>query len=68
MLPDKKYEISEAKLEYIPKTTVEINSIDEARKILRFIDVLEEHDDVQNVYANFNIDDQVIEELTTGQE
>lgn len=62
-LEDKKYEISEAKLEYIPKTTVEINSIDEARKILRFIDVLEEHDDVQNVFSNFEISDSIAEAL-----
>ena len=62
-LEDKHYQVTEAKLEYLPKTTVKINTVDEARKILRFIDVFEDHDDVQNVFSNFELDDKVAEEL-----
>ena len=34
-----------------------------ARKIFRLIDALEDSDDVQNVYANFDVDDEVLAEL-----
>src|ERR671914_1338130 len=43
----------------IPKSTIE-PSEDDARKILRLIDALEELDDVQDVYANFDIPDDVL--------
>ena len=42
-----------------PATTVDLNA-DEARKVLRLIDVLEELDDVQTVSANFEISDEVM--------
>ena len=43
----------------IPKSTIE-PSEEDARKILRLIDALEELDDVQDVYANFDIPDDVL--------
>jgi transcriptional/translational regulatory protein YebC/TACO1 len=43
----------------VPKSTIE-PSEDDARKILRLIDALEELDDVQDVYANFDIPDDVL--------
>lgn len=57
------FEIGESKLEYIPKDYVKISSVDDARKILKFIDAFEDHDDVQNVYHNFEIDDAIADEL-----
>ena len=33
----------------------------DAKKVLHLIDLLEEHDDVQNVYANFDIPDAILE-------
>ncbi len=44
----------------MPKTTVELDE-DAARKLLRLIDALEDNDDVQDVYANFDISDAVLE-------
>ena len=44
-----------------PTTVVPIADEGEARRILRLIDLLEDHDDVQNVYANFDIPDAIIE-------
>ena len=41
---------------YLPKTTLQIAG-DQAEKVLRLIDHLEENDDVQRVYANFEIDE-----------
>lgn len=45
-----------------PSTQVEVDA-DGARKILRLIDALEDSDDVQNVYANFDASDEVMAEL-----
>src|SRR5436190_7614725 len=42
-------------------TTVPLETEGDARKVLKVIDLLEDHDDVQNVYANFDIPDAVIE-------
>jgi YebC/PmpR family DNA-binding regulatory protein len=50
----------QAELTMIPKTTVQLDEND-ARKLLRLIDALEENDDVQEVYANFDIPDDVLE-------
>lgn len=44
----------------IPENTVAVSDND-ARKLLKLIDLLEEHDDVQNVYANFDIPDDVLQ-------
>ena len=44
-----------------PTTVVPIEEEGEARRVLRLIDALEDHDDVQNVYANFDIPDEIIE-------
>tara|TARA_B100000809_G_scaffold215288_2_gene220436 strand:+ start:554 stop:1303 length:750 start_codon:yes stop_codon:yes gene_type:complete len=46
----------------IPQSTVAIEG-QEAEQLLRLLEVLEEHDDVQNVYANFDMDDKVLEEM-----
>jgi len=45
----------------VPKTTVEVDDEATARKVMRLIDTLEDSDDVQEVYANFDIPDQVLE-------
>ena len=49
-----------ADLTMVPKTTVE-PSEKEARQILRLIDALEENDDVQDVYSNFDISEELLE-------
>lgn len=53
--------IESADLTMISTTTVALDSESDARKVLRLIDALEDHDDVQNVYANFDIPDSVLE-------
>lgn len=45
----------------LPQNTVEINNPDEVKRILNLMEALEENDDVQNVYANFDIPDELIE-------
>jgi YebC/PmpR family DNA-binding regulatory protein len=47
-------------LTMVPTTTVEVATEAEAKRVLRLIDILDDHDDVQNVYANFDIPDEVM--------
>lgn len=53
---------SSAEITMLPKDTVKVDMAD-AKKLLKLMDALEEHDDVQNVYANFDIPDDIIEEI-----
>jgi YebC/PmpR family DNA-binding regulatory protein len=55
------FEIESAELTMLPKTTVAVEDEGEAKKILRLIDQLEDNDDVQDVYANFDIPERVLE-------
>ncbi len=48
-----------------PKTTVKVTDED-AKKVLRLVEALEEHDDVQEVYANFDISEEVLEKTLAG--
>jgi transcriptional/translational regulatory protein YebC/TACO1 len=45
----------------VATTTVPLDNEGDARKVLRLLDALEDNDDVQNVYANFDIPDAVLE-------
>lgn len=56
-------EVLEATLQAVPKNTVKIGA-DLAGKVLHLMETLEDHDDVQNVYANFDIDDEIIAQLS----
>jgi YebC/PmpR family DNA-binding regulatory protein len=55
----------DSRLEWRPSTLV---TLDEAKAVglLKLIDVLEEHDDVQNVFANFDIPDSVMQRLSAA--
>ncbi len=55
------FPVQNAELTRVPKTTV--NADDVASKLMRLIDVLEDLDDVQKVYANFELSDEVMEQL-----
>jgi YebC/PmpR family DNA-binding regulatory protein len=52
-----------AKVEWRPSTTAVLNE-DTARSIMKLIDVLEDNDDVQNVYANFEVSEDVLAKLS----
>ncbi|MEO0483655.1 MAG: YebC/PmpR family DNA-binding transcriptional regulator [Planctomycetota bacterium] len=54
--------VAQAEITKIPDTSVEVRGED-ARKILNLIDVLEDNDDVQKVYTNADIPDDVLAEL-----
>ena len=52
----------EAEMTKVPSTKVKVEDVSIAKQILGLIESLEEHDDVQKVYANFDIPDNVMEE------
>jgi len=56
------YPVLNAELTRVPKST--INADDVASKLLKLIEALEDLDDVQKVYANFELSDDVMEALT----
>jgi YebC/PmpR family DNA-binding regulatory protein len=57
------YEADSAELSMEPTTTVEIGDDKTARQVLQFVERLEDLDDVQNVYANFDIPGDLMERL-----
>ena len=56
-----------AEVQFVPATQIEVDE-DGARKIFRLIDALEDSDDVQNVFANFDASDEVMAELEAQQD
>jgi YebC/PmpR family DNA-binding regulatory protein len=52
--------VDSADLTMVPQTTIALTDADGAKKVLRLIDALDEHDDVQNVHANFDIPDDIL--------
>jgi YebC/PmpR family DNA-binding regulatory protein len=60
---EKDVKVEEADIIMMPGNTVDINDEAMAAKVLKLIDALEDHDDVQDVYANFNIPDEILEKL-----
>src|SRR5205085_1356540 len=55
-------EYESAESSFVPSVTVPLDT-DGARKIFKLIDALEDSDDVQNVFGNFDISDEIMEEL-----
>jgi YebC/PmpR family DNA-binding regulatory protein len=55
------FTVESAELTMVAKTTVEVADESDAKKILRLIDELEDNDDVQEVFANFDIPERVLE-------
>ncbi len=58
------FAIESAELSMLPKTTVAVDDEGKAKQLMRLIDALEDNDDVQEVYANFDIPEQVLEAAT----
>ncbi len=56
-LAEKGIETASAEVTMVPDTTVKLEGKD-AEKMLNLVDALEEHDDVQNVYSNYEVDEE----------
>ena len=54
----------EATISMVPKNTVDVTEEKPARSLLKLLENLEDHDDVQKVHANFDIPDEIMEKLS----
>jgi transcriptional/translational regulatory protein YebC/TACO1 len=55
-----------AEILMVPQTTVPVNNEETAKKIISMMEAFEDHDDVQNVYANFDIADEIVSKIEKG--
>jgi YebC/PmpR family DNA-binding regulatory protein len=64
-LKDAGMEVISDEFAMVATTTVPVEDVVDARKVLRLIEALDDQDDVQNVWANFDIADEILEEAAT---
>jgi YebC/PmpR family DNA-binding regulatory protein len=62
-LAEKEIATETAEMSMIPQNTVPVKNAEMARKVLALMEEFEDHDDVQNVYANFDIPEEMVKEL-----
>lgn len=60
-LEKKGIEADSAELAYVPTTTVPVTEADLARQVLRLVELLDDLEDVRNVYSNFDMEDSLME-------
>lgn len=63
-IQDKGIKCQDAEVTMIPSSAIKLTG-GEAKQLLSLIEALEDHDDVQNVYANFDIPDEILEQSTS---
>ncbi|OVE73649.1 transcriptional regulator [bacterium B17] len=56
-----------SEISMVPLTTVPVSDPSQAKSVLKFIEALEDNDDVQNVYSNMDIADEIMDELESGE-
>lgn len=59
----KRKEIEDPRITYIPKENIEITDLEIAKNIISLLELIEEHDDVQEVYSNFDIKEELLNTL-----
>lgn len=62
-LMDAGLEPTEVEVTRVPQNTVAVEDLEQARQVLKLYDALDEYDDVQNAYSNFEISDEILEQL-----
>ena len=62
-LDEKGLNSENAEITMYPQNEIEITDIETAAKILKLYDDLEDNEDVQEIYANFNISDEILEKM-----
>ena len=55
--------VESAESTMVSSTVIELTTLDDARKVLRIVDALEDNDDVQDVYGNFDISNELMEAI-----
>ncbi|MFQ5692985.1 MAG: YebC/PmpR family DNA-binding transcriptional regulator [Nitrospinota bacterium] len=61
-LAEKEIPLASAELTMVPQSSIQLDA-EKARQVLKLMESLEDHDDVQDVFANFDIPDAVMEEV-----
>jgi len=62
-LTDNGVKVESGELSMVPKNTVKVEDVETAKKILTLVEELEDNDDVQNVYTNFDIPDDILKQV-----
>lgn len=62
-LADKGIATETAEISMIPQNTIPVKNTETAKKLLALMEEFEDHDDVQNIYANFDIPEEILKEL-----
>lgn len=57
------YNTADSELTLVPDTTMEATSVEQAQAVMRFIEALEDLDDVQDVYTNMDLSDELAEQM-----
>jgi YebC/PmpR family DNA-binding regulatory protein len=57
------FDIEKAELDFRAKDPVKIENADDAKKVLKLMDALEDDDDVSNIYSNFDISEEIMEQI-----
>ncbi len=63
-LKEKEIAVEVAEISMVPQSTVAVTDEGTARKIISMMEAFEDHDDVQNVYANFDIPDEIVARIS----
>jgi len=63
-LEEKNIPTEVAEISMVPQSHIPIEDVETAKKVLKLMDDFEDHDDVQNVYANFDISDEIMAEAS----
>jgi YebC/PmpR family DNA-binding regulatory protein len=63
-LKEKEIPTEVAEISMVPQNTVPVNDEGTAKKIISLMEAFEDHDDVQNTYANFNIPDEIVSRIS----
>ena len=63
-LEGNKVEIKKSSIELVPQNKIIIEDVNKANQVIKFIDGLEDDDDVQHVFSNFDISDEVLSQLS----
>ncbi|HOL21834.1 MAG TPA: YebC/PmpR family DNA-binding transcriptional regulator [bacterium] len=63
-LAEKNIQVDEASITFVPKNTVRVEG-KTAEQVLKLLEALEDHDDVQGAYANFDIPDEIVNAVSS---
>ena len=66
-LAEKNVPIESEELSMVPKNTLKVEDMETARKILALVEDLEDNDDIQNVYSNFDIPDEILKQIESSE-